>query len=414
MAVFAYKALSKESGKTTKGVVDADNIAAARRKLREQNLYPTQLSETSGGGGAKEGEGGLLSRKRGGGRVSTRDLALMTRQFATLLRAGMPMVEALSALLDQTSKPRLQTAIYDIRDRVNSGSTLADALKEHPRIFNELYVNMVHAGEVSGALDAVLVRLTDVIEHQAKMKAQIMSALAYPCFMGLFALSVVVFLMMVIVPRITLVFIKQKAELPPLTKGLIAVSAFIGKYWIVILLVIFGVFALWRFWIGREKGRLRWDRMKLRFPLYGPLHLKLVCARFARTLGTMLQSGLTMLPALDVVSSVVGNTYIRSHMDDVKAGVRRGRDLAQPLKETALFPPMMIHMVNLGQRSGEIENMLVQVAETYDEDVRLTISALVALLEPVIIVVMGIFIGILVLAILLPILKMSTNVGGRI
>jgi len=232
--------------------------------------------------------------------------------------------------------------------------------------------------------------------------------------MGLFALSVVVFLMMVIVPRITLVFIKQKAELPPLTTALIAVSAFIGKYWIVILLAILAGFALWRFWIGREKGRVRWDRIKLRFPLYGSLHLKLVCARFSRTLGTMLQSGLTMLPALDVVSSVIGNAYIRGHMDDVKAGVRRGRDLAQPLKETGLFPPMMIHMVNLGQRSGEIENMLVQVAETYDEDVRLTISALVGLLEPVIIVVMGVFIGILVLAILLPILKMSTNIGGKV
>ncbi len=413
MAIFAYKAISKESGKTTKGVLDADNIASARRKLRDQNLYPTQLTETSGGGG-KVVDGGILSQKRGAGHVSTRDLALMTRQFATLLRAGMPMVEALSALLEQTTKPRLQTAIYDIRDRVNSGSTLADALKEHPRIFGELYVNMVHAGEVSGALDAVLVRLTDVIEHQARMKGQIMSALAYPCFMGLFALSVVVFLMMVIVPRITLVFIKQKAELPALTKGLIVLSTFVGKYWIVLLLLVFGLFSLWRFWISRKKGRLHWDRMKLRFPLYGSLHLKLVCARFTRTLGTMLQSGLTMLPALDVVTSVVGNTYIRAHMEEVKAGVRRGRDLAQPLKETGLFPPMLIHMVNLGQRSGEIENMLVQVAETYDEDVRLTIAALVALLEPAIIVVMGIFIGILVVAILMPILKMSTNVGGRV
>ena len=410
MAVYAYKAISKETGKKTKGVIDADNLAAARRKLREQSLYPTQLGETKGGE-TVSGEQAVF-RPRGGGRVSTRDLALMTRQFATLLRAGMPLVEALTAMLDQTSKPRLRTALYDIRDRVNSGSTLADAMKEHPRIFNELYVNMVRAGETSGALEGVLLRLTEVIEHQAKLKSQLMSALAYPCFMGLFAICVIVFLMTVIIPRITQIFQKQGNELPGLTKALIAVSDFISAYWFFILAIVLGAYFLWRFWVSREKGRFRWDRMKLRFPLYGDLHLKLICARFTRTLGTMLQSGLNMLPALEVVNSVIGNTYILSHMDDVKAGVRRGRDLAQPLKETGLFPPMMIHMVNLGQRSGEIEPMLLQVADTYDDDVRLTIDALVGLIEPAIIIVMGVFIGMLVLAILLPIVDMSTNIGG--
>ena len=172
-----------------------------------------------------------------------------------------------------------------------------------------------------------------------------------------------------------------------------------------------GAFLLWRLWISREEGRRKWDRMKLRFPLYGPLHMKLVCGRFSRTLGTMLESGLTMLPALDVVYTVIGNSHILGQMDDIKSGVRRGRDLAQPLKETGLFPPMMIHMIELGQRSGELENMLIQVADTFDEDVRLTIDAIVALVEPVIIIVMGVFVGTLVLAILLPIFKMSTNVG---
>lgn len=411
MPLFAYKALAKETGKTLKGVIDADTAAVARRKLREQNLYPTDLTETSGGSEADTAQPRVFRQRGGGGRVSTRDMALMTRQFAVLLRAGMPMVEALSALIEQTSKQRLRAAIYDIRDRVNSGATLADAMGEHSRIFSSLYVNMVRAGELSGALETVLLRLAEIMEHQARLKSQITSALAYPCFMGLFALGVVVFLMTVIVPRITLIFQKQKAELPVLTKTLMKVSGFVGSYWFVIVLALLGVFFLWRFWISREKGRLRWDRMKMSFPLYGPLHMKLVCARFSRTLGTMLQSGLTMLPALDVVNSVVGNTFIQSHMDAVKAGVRRGRDLAQPLKETGLFPPMMIHMVNLGQRSGEIEDMLIQVAETYDEDVRLTINALVALIEPAIIVVMGVFIGVLVLAILLPILQMSRNVG---
>jgi general secretion pathway protein F len=213
-----------------------------------------------------------------------------------------------------------------------------------------------------------------------------------------------------IVPRITMIFEKQHAELPRITKGLIGASDFLSTYWWLIIGVVFVCFTLWRTWIATEKGKLTWDRNKLRFPIYGGLHLKLVSARFARTLGTMLQSGLTMMPALDVVKSIIGNAFIEGHMDEVKAGVRRGRDLAVPLKETGLFPPMMLHMIDLGQRSGEMDEMLIRVADTYDDDVRLTIDAAVGLLEPLIIIIMGLFVGFLVLAILLPILNMSQNV----
>jgi general secretion pathway protein F len=334
---------------------------------------------------------------------------MLTRQFAVLLKAGMPLVDALGALQEQTSKPRLQAAIYDIRDRVNSGSTLGDALGKHPRLFSNLYVNMVRAGEVSGTLEEVLFRLAEIQEHQSKLKAQLMSSLAYPAFMAIFAVAVVIFLMMFIVPRITKIFEKQEAALPRPTEILIASSDFLASYWPLIVVAIVGSLALWRWWISRPEGRLKWDKMKLRFPLYGGLHLKLVCARFARTMGTMLQSGLTMLPALEVVNSVLENAYFKEHMDEVKAGVRRGRDLAQPLRETGLFPSMMIHMVELGQKSGEIEDMLIKVADTYDDDVRLTIDAIVGLIEPVIIIVMGVFVGFLVISILLPILNMSQN-----
>lgn len=407
MAVYEYKAISKGTGKAAKGMIDADGPAQARQKLRDQGLFPTSIKESTAGAAMEKSAG----RRSFGGRISTRDLALLTRQLATLLRAGMPVVGALAALLDQTNKPRLRSAVYDIRDRVNSGSDLGDAMAEHPRVFSSLYVNMVRAGEASGTLEDVLKRLADILEHQAKLKAQVLSSLAYPVFMCIFALAVIVFLMVVIVPRIMAIFQKQEAELPLATEVLIGTSNFIGQWWWLILGVIFLSFGLWRFWISREKGRKTWDRVKLRFPIYGNLHLKLVCARFARTLGTMLQSGLTMLPALDVVKSVLENAHIQGHLDDVKAGVRRGRDLAEPLRETGLFPPMLLHMVELGQRSGEIEDMLVHVADTYDDDVRLTIDAAVGLLEPVIIVVMGLFVGFLVLAILLPILKMSTNIG---
>lgn len=410
MPIFEYTAIEKSSGKRTHGVVDADTLPAARGKLRELGLYPTELVESD----KAQADGGAAARKsrRTRGGISSRDLSLMTRQLATLLQAGMPLIEALAAMLDQTSKPRMKSMLFEIRDKVNSGAGLGDAIEEFPKIFSSLYVNMVRAGEVSGTLESVLFRLADITERQAKLKSQITSSLAYPAFMALFAVGIIVFLMVVIVPRIKTIFERQEQELPALTKVLIGSSEFLAKYGIVIVGCIFGVYLLWRFWVSREEGRKRWDRIKLRIPLYGLLHMKLVCARMARTLGTMLQSGLTMMRALDVVNTVIDNRYIQERMDDVKSGVRRGRDLALPMKETGLFPPMMIHMIDLGQRSGEIESMLVRVADTYDEDVHLTLDAMVGLLEPIIIIIMGVFVGFLVLAILLPILNMSSNIGG--
>ena len=415
MPIYEYKAITK-SGKSTKGVIDADSAAVARQKLRDQELFPTEVAESSSGGSrmatalqASPAGAGEKKMFAGGGRVSIRDVALTTRQFAVLLQAGMPLVEALTALLDQTSKPRLKKALYDIRDKVKSGSTLADALSRHPRIFSQLYSSMVRAGETSGALEQVLLRLADIEEQQAKLRARLISMMVYPMFMASFAVAVVVFMMMVIVPRITAIFEKQKQELPAITKALIGASRILGHYWWLIVLVVVGGFMLWRIWVATEAGHKRWDRFKLRAPLFGGVHRKLVTARFARTLGTMLESGLTMMTALDVVKTVVGNRIVEDAMADVKAGVRRGKDLAQPLRECGLFPPMLLHMVELGQRSGQIEGMLIRVADTYDEDVRLAVDAVVALLEPVIIVVMGVFIGFLVLSILLPILSMSKH-----
>ncbi|HOQ89132.1 MAG TPA: type II secretion system F family protein [Candidatus Hydrogenedentes bacterium] len=409
MAVYAYKALERKSGKTIRGVVDAESPVLARRKLREQNLYPTWLQEQTAGAGASKAAKG--PRSAGFGRISQRDIALMTRQLAVLLKAGMPLVQALDALMEQTSRVRLRTIIFDVRDKVNSGRGLGDALAEHPKVFSALYTNMVRAGETSGALEQVLIRLADIMERQARLRAQILSALAYPAFMALFAVAIIVFMMTVIIPRITRLFERQGQDLPAITKAVINTSYVIGHYWFVIAGAVFGVYMLWRLWTRTPRGRRRWDAIRLKMPLYGTLYLKTISARFARTLGTMLQSGLTMLPALDVVFTVIDNKIILDNLEKLKTDVRRGRDLAHPLKECGLFPPMMIHMIELGQRSGELESMLIQVADTMDEDVRLTIDALVALLEPVIIIVMGLFVGTLVLSILLPIFKMSTQIG---
>jgi len=411
MAVYEYKALEK-SGKTVRGIVDADSAAAARQKLREQNLYPTKLRSSAGGGVAAAGP---LETGGGGGiafgGASPRDLALMTRQLAVLLVAGMPLADALNALIEQTSKARLRKTIYEVRARVTEGTSLADAFQAHRRIFSDLYVNMVRAGESSGTLEVVLGRLADILERQAKLRARVLSTLAYPSFMVVFAVGIISFLTFVIVPRITQLFERQEQELPQLTEILIGTTGFVGKYWWAIAIVVVGMAIGWRVWVGSPKGRLAWDRMKLRVPMYGPLHMKLVCGRFARVLGTMLQSGLTMMRALNVVSTVVENKYVEETLESVKSEVRRGGGLAKPLRATGLFPPLLIHMTELGERSGELEKMLVHVADTFDEDVQVTVDAVVSLLEPMIIVVMGVFVGLLVLSILLPILNLTSGIG---
>lgn len=407
MAVFEYQAIARESGKKVKGVIDADTPAAARRKLREQSMLPTQIDESFG----PEAGGGSVNKNVDFSRVTSRDLAMMTRQLAVLLNAGMPLVEGLTALLDQTPRAKLRKALFDVRDRVREGVSLADGMESHPKIFGSLFINMVRAGESSGALEKVLYRLADILEHQAKMRAKVTSTLAYPVFMMLFAVGIISFLVVVIVPRITALFERRDQELPRLTEMLIFTTDFIRSYWWLMIGAVLLTFWIWRIWVSRPEGRIQWDKIRLRIPLLGSLHLKMVCARFSRTLGTMLDSGLTMMNSLEVVNTVLENKYVEMLMDDVRAGVRRGRDLAVPMKEAGIFPPLLLHMVELGQRSGEIESMLIKVADTYDEDVQFTVDALVSLLEPIIIVVMGLFVGLLVLSILLPILSMSTNIG---
>lgn len=408
MGVFEYEAMAK-SGKSVRGVIDADTPAAARRKLREQDLYPTRLAQSdtkapAGAGAPAVEERGVLA-----GRVSQRDISLMTRQLAVLLQAGMPLVESLGALMEQTANPRLRKIIFAVRDKVNQGVTLGDALSAHKRVFSELYINMVRAGEQSGALETVLFRIADITERADRLKRKVTSMLAYPILMVLVGISIVTFMMTFVVPKIVRMFSSQKRELPFITTAMIGISQFLRDWWFLIVGGAIGIYVLWRFWVSRPEGRMQWDRFKMKVPLFGPLYIKMISTRFARTLGTMLQSGLTMMNSLDVVKSVLGNKVVEASMDDVKSGVRRGRDLTVPLRETGYFPPMLLHMVELGQRSGEIENMLIKVADTYDEDIEMTVDGIVSLLEPMMILVMGVFVGFLVMSILLPIFDISSG-----
>jgi general secretion pathway protein F len=323
----------------------------------------------------------------------------------------MPLVDALSAILEQIDAPRLDRVVHEVRDNVRQGATLGDALAAHPKEFTDLYVNMVRAGESSGALEAVLFRLADHAENQIRVAKRIKSALVYPVVMCVFGLGIVAFLMGFVIPKISQVFESFGKDLPGITTFLIGTCNFIREYWWVGIVVLAGLALGLRQYIGTPSGRRRWDWLRLNAPVFGDLSRKLSVSRFARTLGTLVEGGLPMMAALDIVERVVQNVIIEEAVDEARKAVRRGHDLAMPLRESGLFSPMLVHMVALGERSGQLEKMLIRVADASEEEAQTKIDTLMTLLEPVIIIVMGLFVAFLVMAILLPILDMSQGLG---
>jgi len=346
-------------------------------------------------------------------RIRTRDVCRIARQLATLLRAGMPLVPALSALVEQlrggtrAQNNPLAEIMEQVANDVNSGNTLADALGKHPNVFSSLFVNMVAAGETSGTLEEVLLRLAEILEKRAHLAAKVKSAIAYPLMMIVVAVGVVVFLMSVVVPSITTIFIEMNRVLPWPTRLLISTSAFIRTYLVLIAIVVcaafFGIVAGYT----TKNGRLFADRTKLKLPLFGKLFLKLEIARLTRTLGILLVSGIPILSALEIAKQVIQNSFIADALDSVKDLVSKGDNIASAIRRTGLFPPIVFHIIATGQISGNIEDGLINIADMYDGEVELATKTLTSLLEPVILLFMGAVVGFIVLAILLPISEIN-------
>jgi len=345
-------------------------------------------------------------------RIRTRDVCRVARQLATLLRAGMPLVPALSALVEQSRGVRardnhLAEIMEQVAHDVNSGSTLANALNKHPKVFSNLFINMVAAGETSGTLEEVLFRLAEILEKRVNLAAKVKSAIAYPLMMVVVAVAVVVFLMSVVVPSITEIFIEMNRALPWPTKLLISTSDFMRTYWTLIAaalcLAFFGALAAYR----TEKGRLYADRTKLKLPLFGGLFLKLEVARLSRTLGILLASGIPILSALEIAKQVIQNRVIAGGLDSVKDLVSKGDAVANAIRKTGLFPPIVHHIITTGQASGNLEEGLINIADMYEGEVELATKTLTSLLEPVILLFMGAVVGFIVLAVLLPIFDIN-------
>jgi general secretion pathway protein F len=405
MPVYEYRALSVK-GKKLKGIIDADSIFAARQKLRETNIFPIDLRETS----AREKEE-ITTQKSVTtffSRINFREVTSLTRQLATLLGGGLPLVSALTALVSQMTNPRLKKSLAQIKEEVNEGQSLAQSISHFPRIFPPFYVNMVRAGEASGTLDIVLERLAYFNENQEKMRGKIRAALAYPIFMFFIGGIVLMFLTTFIVPKVTGIFEEMHQTLPGITVFLISVSNFLKSYWLILTLIIIAGFIGLRFLFQKtRKGQYLWDKIKLGMPLFGPVIHKIAIARFSRTLGTLLQSGVPLLTALSIVKNVVSNQLIADVIEKAAKDVEEGQNLSGTLSTSKHFPPMTIQMISAGEQSGMLEAMLYKVAESYENEVESNIMALTSMLEPVMILVMGLFVGFVVIAILLPIFEMN-------
>ncbi len=415
MPVFEYKALSA-TGKVEAGIVDAESAKAARAKLRKTGIFPTELTEDTSGGGAKAKKKRTASvevdfKKMVGGGVSTQDLAIMTRQLATLLGAGISMIEALTALGDQVENERLKVAISAIKEKVNEGSGLAQAMRGYPKIFNDLYCNMIAAGEASGALDIVLKRLADFQEAQVALNNKLLAAMVYPAVMLFVGLGVVGFLMGFVVPKVTKIFTDMKVALPLVTRILIAISHFVQGWWWAVAIGLGG--SIWGTirWRRTMEGRAWFDRFSLRAPVFGKLFRLVAVARFSRTLATLLASGVSLIQALTIVKAIVANSVIQTAIEDTRIAVQEGESIAEPLRRSKQFPPIMTHMIAIGEKTGVLVGMLEKVADAYEAEVRTRIDMMTALLEPAMILSMGVVVAFIALSILLPMLKMNALVS---
>jgi len=406
VAIYEYKGLNA-AGSAENGIIDADNPKSARSKLRKKGVFPTHIEVQKKG--ATKGSG--LSREVDIGkyfeRVSAKDIAAMTGQLSTLVGANIPIVEALSALIDQVEKPKLERILRDLREKVNQGATLAEALKDHGEVFPPLYVNMVGAGEQSGALETVLNRLTDYTEAQVALRGKIVTALTYPALMGGVSGLIIIGLFVGVIPRIKRVFDSMDTALPTITQVVIAISDFfIGQWYVPMFLAIVFVFSF-RHWVKTEKGRTQWHSLLLKAPILGNVNRKVAVSRFCRTMSTLLDSGVPILTAVAIVKTVVGNDIIAAAIAGAGQNIAEGQSIAQPLKESGQFPPLVTHMINIGEKTGELEPMLGKVADAYDQEVERTLEGLTSILEPVMIVVMGGIVAVVALSILLPMLNMS-------
>lgn len=406
MPVFEYEGLNGR-GKNVRGIVDAEGLRAARAKLKRQGVFATQVVEARRAE-PKAGRGRDWALGRG---IRVGELSLLTRQLATLLGAGLPLVSALGALLDQTDSERIRRVLSQVREGVNEGKAFHEVLGEHRRAFPDIYRNMVRSGEASGTLPLVLGRLADFLESSVAFRQKLQAALVYPILMGVLGTGILWFLLASVVPRVTQIFQDLQKALPAPTRILLSVSAGLRQWgWLILVIGILVLLGLRRYGAS-PKGRLAIHGALLRIPAVGRFVKVVAVSRFAKTLGTLIASGVPLLTALDISRAVLGNAVLERAVEKAREDVHQGRSLSEALRASGHFPSVVIQMVGVGEESGSLDELLLKVSEAFEAQVEASVATLTSLLEPLMILAMGVAVGFVVLAILLPIFEMSQLVG---
>ena len=398
MPTFNYVAVD-DAGREIVGEVHAEDVQAAIGRVREQGNYPMEVHEAAAR---------ATGRRRGlFNRITSADRTVLTRQLSNLLGAGLTVVRALTVLIDNTDNPRVRDILVRVREDVQTGSAFSDTLANFPEMFDTLYVSLVRAGEASGNLEGVLERLADYQEQQSQQWAAIRSAMAYPMLLISVGSAAVLFLVTFLIPRFVVIFESLGQALPAPTRAILAISTFLAHYWWGVLGGIAVVLLLFRWYIRTPSGSLAFDSVKIKPPVIGPLSLKIAASRFAHTMGTLLRGGVPILDALETVQGAIGNRMMSEALNEVRDSVREGESIADPLRRTKAFPSLIVNMIAVGEETGDVDNILQRVAHSYDIEIQNTVRQLISLLEPVIILVMGVIVGSVIISMLLPIFDLN-------
>jgi type IV pilus assembly protein PilC len=431
MPKFSYVALDSR-GKETKGTLDVANQNEAIGRLKEMGFYATKVvPETDKAKGkGKKAKGGAVAGKGGkkggalnfeikipglSGKVKPKVLTTFTRQLATLVDAGLPLLRGLRVLERQEKSVTLKRIIGELALSIEGGSTFSEGLAQHPKVFNRLYVNMVKAGEMGGVLEVVLNRLSEFMEKAQKIKGKVVAAMFYPAAVMFVAVAILTILMVFVVPRFKEIFadMLEGAAMPAFTELVLAISEFIASRFVLTALMVVAAFILFRLFLKTRIGRKLWDKLKLNFPLLGPVISKVAISRFTRTLGTLVSSGVPILQALTIVRETSGNIIISDAVRAVHESVKEGETITAPLEASNVFPPMVISMVDVGEQTGALPEMLMKIADNYDDEVDNAVSAMTSLLEPIMIVFLAVIVGSIVIALFLPLITLIDRLGSE-
>jgi len=401
MPQFAYSAVDT-NGKSIRGVLDAETEQMVLQKLHDQHLHVTDIKAAK--------SKSVVSRLAKGKKVKLKNIVVMSRQFATMIDAGIPMLRCLEILTNQSKDPALRMAMGDIANDVRGGISLNEALAKHPHVFSKLYVNMIRAAEIGGILDTILDRLSGFLEYEMEVKGKIKSAMMYPVLVLIFSMIMLFALFTFVLPKFKEIFNGMNVEIPPVTAFLFGIGDFFQKSWIFMIVAGIGAFIGFKFYAKSEKGSYQIDTLKLKFPIVGELVLKMSVARFARTFGTLISSGVPMMRSLEIVAETTGNKVLTEAIDNARISIREGQKLSTPFEASGIFPSMVTHMVDIGEESGRLSEMLVKIGDFYDQEVEATVKGLTSMIEPMLIIFMGGIVGFIAISVMTPIFKLVNSV----